>query len=97
MYDLYYTALPAGDIYIRCYEATKNIPLSEESILRESRLTINATTSFTPLVNKKRFTIYEGDWDDYYAARIEGWHKDECTQKETKLLEKVYRVDGYMR
>ena len=97
MYDLYYTALPAGDIYIRCYEATKNIPLSEESILRESRLTINATTSFTQLVNKKRFTIYEGDWKDYYAARIEVWHKDASTQKETKLLEKVYRVDGYMR
>lgn len=97
MYDLYYTALPAGDIYIRCYEVTKNIPLSEERILRESRLTINATTSFTQLVNKKRFTIYEGDWKDYYAARIEVWHKDESTQKETKLLEKVYRVDGYMR
>ena len=97
MYDLYYSALPAGDIYLRCFEATKNIPLSEGSIMDESRVSRSATTSFTQLANKKRFTIYEGDWEDYYAARIEVWHKDASTQKETKLLEKVYRVDGWMR
>ena len=97
MYDFYYSALPEGDIYLRCFEATKNIPLSEGSILDESRVSRSATTSFTQLVNKKRFTIYEGDWEDYYAARIEVWHKDASTQKETKLLEKVYRVDGWMR
>ena len=97
MYDLYYGALPAGDIYLRCYEATENIPLSEESILEESFVSRGATTSFTQLVSRKKFTIYEGDWDDYYAARIEVWHKDANTQKETKLLEKVYRVDGWMR
>lgn len=97
MYDFYYSALPEGDIYLRCFEATKNIPLSEENIMDESRVSRSATTSFTQLVNKKRFTIYEGDWEDYYAARIEVWHKDASTQKETKLLEKVYRVDGWMR
>ena len=97
MYDFYYSALPEGDIYLRCFEATKNIPLSEGSIMDESRVSRSATESFTQLVNKKRFTIYEGDWEDYYAARIEVWHKDASTQKETKLLEKVYRVDGWMR
>ena len=97
MYDLYYGALPAGDIYIRCYEVSENIPLSEESILEESLVTRATTTSFTQLVSKKKFTIYEGDWDNYYAARIEVWHKDASTRKETKLLEKVYRVDGWMR
>ena len=97
MYDLYYGPLPAGDIYIRCFEATENIPLSEESILEESLVSRGTTTSFTQLVSRKKFRIYEGDWDDYYAARIEVWHKDASTQKETKLLEKVYRVDGWMR
>ena len=97
MYDLYYGPLPAGDIYLRCFEATENIPLSEESILEESLVSRGATTSFTQLVYRKKFTIYEGDWDDYYAARIEVWHKDVSTQKETKLSEKVYRVDGWMR
>lgn len=41
--------------------------------------------------------IYEGDWDDYYAARIEVWFKNAETNQESKLLEKVYRVEGWMR
>lgn len=49
------------------------------------------------LKSRKRFTIYEGDWGDYYAARIEVWHKDAATGEETKLCEKTYRVEGWMR
>lgn len=97
MYDLYYGALPAGEIYLRCYEATRNIPLSEERILKESRVSINSTTSFSQLISRKKFTIYEGDWGDYYAARIEVWHRNAETKQEMKLLEKVYRVEGWMR
>lgn len=97
MYDLYYATLPEGEIFLRCYEATKNIPLSEERILEESRVSINPTTSFSKLVSRKRFTIYEGDWEDYYAARIEVWHRNAETKQEMKLTEKVYRVDGWMR
>ena len=33
----------------------------------------------------------------YYAAKIEVWHKDAKTGRETKLMEKVYRVEGWMR
>ena len=55
------------------------------------------STSFSKLVDKKEFTIYEGDWEDYYAARIEVWHYDKATGKEKKLVEKIYRVEGWMR
>ena len=34
---------------------------------------------------------------DYYAARIEVWHRNAETKQEMKLLEKVYRVEGWMR
>ena len=54
-------------------------------------------STFSKLVDKQRFTIYEGDWFDYYAARIEVWFKDTKTGDEKKLLEKVYRVEGWMR
>ena len=81
----------------KSYAGQNDIPLSEEGILEESLVSRGTTTSFTQLVSRKKFTIYEGDWDDYYAARIEVWHKDASTKKETKLLEKVYRVDGWMR
>lgn len=97
LYDFYYGALPAGDIYLKCYEVTENLPLSEERILEASKVSIERSTSFTQLVSKQKFTIYEGEWGDYYAARIEVWHRDADTQQEQKLYEKVYRVEGWMR
>lgn len=97
LYDFYYGALPAGDIYLKCFEVTENIPLSADRMIEESKVSIEGTTSFSQLVSKKRFTIYEGDWGDYYAARIEVWHKDAATGEETELCEKTYRVEGWMR
>ena len=97
LYDFYYGALPAGEVYLKCYEVTENLPLSEERILEASKVSIEHSTSFKQLVSKQRFTIYEGEWGDYYAARIEVWHRDAYTQQEQKLCEKVYRVEGWMR
>ena len=96
-YDFYYPALEEGVVFLRCYEATENIPLSHERISEASRVAIPSTTSFSKVVEKQCFTIYPGDWGDYYAARIEVWHKDAKTGKERKLMEKVYRVEGWMR
>ena len=76
---------------------SSNLPLSEDSIPVRSKVTIDSTIAFSQLVHNKSFTIYEGDWDDYYAARIEVWFQNKETKEECKLLEKVYRVDGWMR
>ena len=76
---------------------TKNVPLSENEIAERSNVKIGTTHTFRQLVYKKGFTIYEGDWEDYYAARIEVWHKNASSGEETKLLEKIYRVEGWMR
>lgn len=96
-YDLYYSSLPAGEIYLRCFEVTKNIPLSEDRLSESSRVVIDSTASFSKVVNQQVFTIYEGDWEDYYAARVEVWYKNAATKEDKKLLEKVYRVEGWMR
>ena len=96
-YDFHHPALEEGWIYLRCYEATENIPLSPERISATSMVATPSTTSFSKLVEGQRFTIYAGDWGDYYAARIEVWHKDANTGKERKLMEKVYRVEGWER
>ena len=97
LYDFYYGPLPAGEIYLRCFEVTENIPLSESRISEDSRAKIRPTTAFSKVVDKQKFTIYEGDFYDYYAARIEVWFKDADTKKERKLMEKMYRVEGWMR
>lgn len=96
-YSLYYPALTDGNVFLRCFEATENIELSAERIQQASTVEVKGHTGFGLVANGQQFTIYEGDWDDYYAARIEVWHKDASTGKETKLLEKIYRVEGWMR
>ena len=96
-YDFYYPALEEGVVFLRCYEATENIPLSSERISAASRVATPSTTSFSRVVEKQRFTIYRGDWGDYYAARIEVWYKNAKTGEEQKLLDKIYRVEGWQR
>ena len=96
-YDFYYGPLPAGEIFLRCFEATENIPLSVDEIEERSKVAIDSTSTFTKLIDKQEFSIYEGEWEDYYAARIEVWFRDAATKQEKKLLEKVYRVEGWMR
>ena len=96
-YDFYYGPLPAGEIYLKCYEVTDDYQLSEYRLTKASWVRFDTTTSFTKLVDKQQFTIYEGDWGDYYAARIEVWYKNAATGEEKKLVEKVYRVEGWMR
>ena len=96
-YDFYYGSLGRGEIFLRCYEVTSNMALSEDRLIEESRVKVSPQKHFGKVVNKQSFTIYEGDWEDYYAARIEVWFKNAETNQESKLLEKVYRVEGWMR
>lgn len=96
-YDFYYGTLPAGEIFLKCYEVTGNYRLSEERLTEASKVEISANSSFAKIVGKKEFIIYEGDFGDYYAARIEVWFRDVETGAERKLLEKIYCVDGWMR
>lgn len=96
-YDFYYPELAAGEIYLRCYEVTDGIRLSKKEITEQSKVEIGQNHSFGKLVDKKGFTIYEGNWEEYYAARIEVWHKDASSGIETKLMEKIYKVEGWMR
>jgi hypothetical protein len=97
LYSLTYPALPDGEVYLRCYEATENIELSASRLKGATTVAVKGHTAFGPVVEKQQFTIYEGDWDDYYAARIEVWHHDASTGQDTKLMEKTYRVEGWMR
>ena len=65
-------------------------------IKKETRQKTKATDSFSCLVRNKEFIIYEGDWSEYYAARIEVWFKDKKGNKR-KLMEKFYTVEGWSR
>ncbi len=95
-YSFYYPKLPEGTIYLKCYEVTENLPLSGSRLKKASMCHITGTDHFDSLVDGREFTIYEGDWGKYYAARIEVWFRDD-RGNERKLLEKIYAVEGWMR
>ncbi len=99
IYEFQYfsTALPDGYIYLKCFEATENIPLSEERIALKTKTTVDNHTAFGPVDGYHVFTLYEGDWGDFYAVRAEVWHHDITTNQETKLCEKVYKMQGWQR
>ena len=100
-YDFYYKDLPRGKIWLKAYEATENIPLSNRWGIRTAHLDCDVATpgthSFKKLVEKQGFSIYDGDWFDYYAVRLEVWFTDAKTRKSRKLMEKTYRMEGWMR
>lgn len=101
-YNFYAKNLPAGKIWLKAYEATEDIPLRDKhgfrtGNVRYSEIEINGCDHFERVVEKQKFMIQDGDWGDYYAVRVEVWFKDSKTRKKRKLMEKVYRMQGWMR
>lgn len=99
IYEFQYfsTALSDGYIYLICFEATENIPLSEDRIALKTKTAVKNHTEFRPVGGYHVFTVYEGDWGDFYAVRVEVWHHNTATNKETKLCEKIYKMQGWQR
>ena len=82
-----------GEVYLKAYEVTRNSPLSVD---RLKARTLEKVEKGIQTVGKE-FTIYEGDWGKYYAARLEIWFIPASGGPERKLKEKVFKVDGWMR
>lgn len=95
-YAFYWPALSDGEIYLRCFEATKGTELSASSLKPRTTVRVIGHNEFGQVVLPTQFTIYEGEWEDYYAVRIEVWHKP-TVGKPHKLMEKIYRMEGWMR
>lgn len=94
-YLFYYGPLPEGVIFLRCFEAGTNAPLSADKIEAKTTCQTSPADSFTCHVSNCDFTIFEGAPEQYYVARIEVWFRDAQTHQERKLGEKYYQVDGY--
>ncbi|KGO91816.1 hypothetical protein [Flavobacterium subsaxonicum] len=93
-YYLWLKPKERGTIYLKAFEITENDQLSAESLKLRSSAEINSDN-----INlySRRFTIYEGDWDQPYGARIEVWLKPDNGGKDYKLLQKNYKIEGWMR
>lgn len=97
-YSVWIKDLEDGVIFLKAFEVTQEFPLSPENLRKRSTISvINSTSDITRLDLPDHFTIYEGDWGKPYAARFELWFKPKSGDKERKLLEKIYKIEGWQR
>jgi hypothetical protein len=87
-----------GRIYLKAFEVTKGTPLSESRLKERSNEWVGWSSDPNELfLSNTDFTIYEGDWGKPYAARFEVWFQPDSGAMERKLLEKVYKIEGWQR
>ncbi|MBR6464156.1 MAG: hypothetical protein IKS81_02560 [Verrucomicrobia bacterium] len=84
-----------GLLYLKAFEITQGTPLSEDRMP-------NAKAGYSGdpnemFLREMGFTIYEGNWGQYYGARFEVWFKPDSGQPDRKLLEKNFKIEGWER
>ena len=84
-----------GEVYLRAYEVTKGTRLSADRMKQRTTEKITGKGEHTIGVGKE-FTIYEGDWGKFYAARLEIWFVPANGGRPRKLQEKLFKVQGWM-
>jgi len=97
-YDVWLGKIEKGTIYLKAYEVTKNYALSTDNLSERSSIEVyNPADSIVRFQLIREFTIYEGDWGKPYAAHFEVWFKPDGQGSKRKLLEKNYKIEGWMR
>ena len=84
-----------GEVYLRAYEVTKGTRLSPERMKQRTLEKVTGKGEHT-IGAGKHFTIYEGEWGKYYAARLEIWFVPANGRRPKKLKEKLFKVQGWM-
>jgi len=88
----------AGKVYLKAFEATRGTPLSVNGLKKYSNEWIGYSDDPSELFfTNAEITIHEGDWGHPYAARFEVWFKPDSGKNERKLLEKVFKIEGWQR
>jgi hypothetical protein len=57
----------------------------------------NLTDTHELFFSNTHFTVYEGDWGKPCAARFEIWFVPDSGAPERKLMEKVFKIEGWQR
>ena len=88
----------SGMIYLKAFEVTNETILSEHELKVYSNEWIGWSDNPEELfLSNTNFTIDEGDWGKPYAARFEVWFVPDSGEPERKLMEKVFKIEGWQR
>lgn len=84
-----------GELSISANEITKGTKLSK-SRLPEHNVLVYGSSEDKSYFSQIDFTIYEGNWEQYYGAHLQLWFTPENGEKRL-LWEDDYRIQGWMR
>ncbi len=97
-YDLWLKSNESGTVFLKAFEITQEIELSVPRLKKSSSIRINNTNGkIKKFGTTDHFSIYEGEWGKPYGARFEVWFNSDNGNKSTKLYEKNYVIEGWMR
>lgn len=100
IYGVAYSLNPGepGSVYLKAFEVTKGTPLSVAKLEASSKTRMTWSTDTSERFGAKAgFTIYEGDWGKPYAARFEVWFAPDSGKPERKLVERIFKIEGWQR
>jgi hypothetical protein len=87
-----------GRIYLKAFEATRGTPLSVSELKDYSNEYVGwSGDPRQQFFSNTIINIDEGDWGHPYAARFEVWFVPDAEKPERKLLERVFRIEGWQR
>ena len=87
-----------GMIFLKAFEVTKGTPLSVDRLQEKSNEWIGWSENPEEMFfSNTHFTIYEGDWGKPYAARFEVWFTPNSGGPERKLMDNVFKIEGWQR
>ncbi len=87
-----------GKLYLKVYEITKGTRLSESRLGHACNEIPGWSDNPNELFySQMNFTIYEGNWGQFYGARFEVWLKPFSGAPERKLFERNYKIQGWTR
>lgn len=85
-----------GNLYLKAFEVTQGTPLSAKSLKSDSAEQMGWSDNPAELfLSNTRFSIYEGDWGQPYAARFEVWFSPDSGAGDRKLLERNFKIEGW--
>ena len=86
-----------GLLSLRANEITTGARLSEQRLAACTARIFGSDRPGELFPSRLDFTIYEGNWEQYYGAHFEVWFKPDSGGPERKLFEENYRIQGWMR
>lgn len=87
-----------GRVYLKAFEITRACPLSADRLKSSTNEWVGwSDEPAEKFLSETQFTIYEGDWEQYYGARFEVWFIPADGGAERKLLERDFKIEGWMR